>query len=104
METIKKKNRASQRLRDLNPCYDESLISLKCQESKGKDHCEQEIANYKSCTNFWNQVYDLRKFFGICPYSPKGEERQQIKDSLKKTKNPKQTLVEIAEIYQKSKQ
>lgn len=104
METIKKQDRSSQRLRDLNPCYDESLISLKCQESKGKDHCEREIANYKTCTDFWNQVYDLRRFLGIRPFSPKGEERQQIVDSLKRSKNPKQTLREISEIYKHLKQ
>lgn len=75
------------RLRNLNPCYDESLLSLKCQENNSAEKCKPEIDNYKTCQDFWNKIIDYRKWHSIKPRIPQVEEQVNIKKVYRESKS-----------------
>lgn len=88
----------------VNPCYQESLNSLQCQEKvSDKELCRKEIDNYKTCREFWKKVSDLRRFYNIKPYLPEIEERKQIQEKLAKYKNFKIVFKELVDDIESSK-
>ncbi|RLU26826.1 hypothetical protein DMN91_000623 [Ooceraea biroi] len=66
---------------EMNPCYKEHLLSLKCLNSNQGQHklCEVYFINYKNCKKFWSNVQSERRLKGIKPYLPPLEERAKIK-------------------------
>lgn len=93
MEARSKANLELLKARD--PCYDESVLSLKCLEAGDKESCEKEINNYKRCKTFWYDIYNFRKFHGIKPFQPEPNDRKTIKESFLKSRNFKQVCDEI---------
>ena len=94
---MEKKSKANlERLVANNPCYDESIISLKCLDANSKELCQKEINNYKKCKKFWYDIYNFRRLYGIRPFQPEPEERTRIKDTfLQSGQNFKKTCDEI---------
>ncbi|KAH0954901.1 hypothetical protein HN011_011146 [Eciton burchellii] len=66
---------------ELNPCYKEQLLSLKCLDSNQNQHnkCEVYFMNYKNCKEFWSAIEIERRSKGIKPYLPPLNERTKIK-------------------------
>ena len=86
-----------------NPCYDESIVSLKCLDANGQELCQKEIANYKKCKQFWYDIYNFRKLHGIRPFQPEVDERKRIKEKYLQSRNFKQICDAILQ-ENKSKQ
>ena len=90
METTNHKNKPNnlgrerweedrKRQKEQDPCFDESNISLECQNTYGKDKCEREINNTRLCVAFWRSVEKYRRANHIFPFKPPPEEREKIK-------------------------
>lgn len=65
--------------RRIDPCYEESAISIDCQNTYGKDKCGREISNAQLCIKFWRSVENYRRKNSIYPFKPPPEEREKIK-------------------------
>lgn len=85
----------SNRFQALNPCSEEALQSLQCQEQRTATGCAKEITNYKKCQDFWKRVTDLRRLYRLKPYLPELEDRARIKARLTANKNINAVLGEL---------
>lgn len=90
------------RIKSINPCYEESVKSLKCQELDGIGACQKEISEYTFCRQFWQQVYNLRRLHGLRPFLPELDDRQRIKEVFRQTKRFEHPKTQQAVLFEEN--
>ncbi len=72
---------------ELDPCYKESQMSLRCLRDNDyvRERCIVHFENYKACKSFWLRVKMKRLSGGLRPLLPPPEDREDIKRLFRET-------------------